>query len=148
MNKFYDLRIFHPMVMGGEYEKVREAIQNMICNILLEKLNQTEKDILGIKNYFIWDPNYPEQGKEQSLLEHLVFDAISHAGTLNCTDHFISKMFLYDLEKFSGISNPSTFMALIEEINEKWERLAEITIFSMHGNDPEITFKLLTKLDI
>ncbi len=136
------------MVMGGEYEKVRRAIQVMICNILLEKLNQSEKDIFLIKNYFIWDPNYPEQGETQDLLEHLVFDAISHAGTLNCSDNFISKMYLYDLEKFTGISDPSTFMALVEKINEKWERLAVITVFSVNGNNPEITFRLLTKLEL
>lgn len=147
MKKFYDLRIFHPMVMGGEYAKLQKVIIEMICSVLLSKLDRDQAMLLEIKNYYIWDPNYPEQGKTQGLLEHLVFDAIAEVSTLQSEGHFNSRMFLYNLKKNFGIFYYDSFTKLVDEINEKWQRLACIEILNLVDGNPEISFKLLSKFD-
>jgi hypothetical protein len=143
MKKFYDLAIFHPMIMGEEYLKVKQAIQNMICCILLLKLNRKQKSILNVRNYHSWDPNYPEKGKIQGLLEHLIFDALASGSSLNYADHFYSQLFLYDLKKFTGVSDVDIFSIEIKNINERWKQLAEIKIVSITKNHPVVSFKLL-----
>jgi len=146
MNKFYDLRIFHPVVMGGEYVKLQKAIIEMICSVLLSKLDRDQVVFFEIKNYYIWDPNYPERGSTQSLLEHLVFDAIAEVSTLQSEGHFNSEMFLNDLKKNFGIFYYNSFINMIDEINEKWQRLALVEILDVNDNNPKISFKLISKL--
>lgn len=139
MKRFYDLKIFDPSVMMEEYGPLQEAIQYLVRQILLKKVTLEQRSILEVMNYHYWDPNRPDEGKMQGLLEHLIFDALNATSTFRTQDHFYAELFLYDLKKFTGISDLDQFKKEIENIDHSWKDIASIKIIS----GPKISFKLL-----
>ena len=148
MKKFYDLKIFHPMVMGVEYKKIQKSIIDMTVTVLLSKLNREQSMLLEIKNFYILIPDSLESRVTHGFLEHLVFDAIDHVGTLTSESDFKSEIFFHDLKKNFGFFYFDLFLKSIDEINEKWERLAHIEIINEHEENAKISFNLLSKFDL
>ncbi len=142
MKRFYDLKIFEPFVMMEEYELVQGAIENMVRQVLLKKVTPEQHAMLEVVNYHYWDPNRPDEGKMQGLLEHLIFDAL-HATSFRTQGHFYAELFLYDLKKYTGISDLELFKKEIESINTQWKGIASIQILSVTSGSPTISFKLI-----
>jgi hypothetical protein len=141
MKDFASLKIFHTFVMMEKWEPVRDAIHKMVLEILMGKLEPHQQEMLAVKNYHFWDPNFPDKGRTQGLLEHLIFDALSISSFKN-TDHFYSQMNLNDLKKFTGVSDLKEFKEEIEDINRRWNGLAWIKIIGDFKGNPEISFNL------
>ena len=144
MTNFYDLRIFNPLVMGEKFTAVKEAILSMILTILFVKLNDKQREIMLVQNYHYWDPNVPDKGRTQGLLQHLIFYAIGGASTFNSGRHFCSSLYLYDLKKFTGLANLDDLKKEIEDMNKRWQNLAELELQNENEGKAEIVFRLLS----
>jgi len=144
--KLGDLSILHPFGMGVKWTRVQKVIQKMIKDILYEKLTKKQVKMFEVKNYHSWDPNYPEKGLNQGLLEHLIFEAVNSISSFNGISFFYSKLYLYDLKKFTGISDIKIFENEILEINKRWTGLASIELKSTTNFlKPEIFVSIFRK---
>lgn len=143
MKALHNLQIFDPLVMMEHYGPVQKAIRDMIRKILLDKVTDKQKTMLEIANYHYWDPNHRDDGESQGLLEHLVFDALGATSTIRGQNHFYSEMFLYNLDKFTGISELEVFKQIIQDIDKRWDGLASIKVISITRGSPTISFCLI-----
>lgn len=142
--KASDLVIFKTSVLKERYGDIQKVIQDQVEKLLLEKLTDSQKKLFQTVNYHYWDPNYPENGRDMRLLEFLVFEALP-MDFINKGDHFYTELFLYDLEKYTGINSLAEFEEEIKRVNEAWKTVAKIKIKNPFDEKPNISFEFIAQ---